>query len=83
MSDSDKPLLASADAVAALSIEVARFTRTLGEIERFGVGDVLVTGQKVGGTATVRTAEQAVAEGELVAVGEDVGIRITRALDRA
>jgi hypothetical protein len=50
-----------------------------GEVDRVVVGDVLVTGQKLGGSATLRTAEQ----GVLVAVGEDVGVRITRALDRA
>jgi type III secretion system YscQ/HrcQ family protein len=70
----------AADAPLELSVELARFSLTLGELQRTGPGDVLLTGRAIGEVVTLRVAGTALAEGELVDVEGEVGVRITRFL---
>jgi type III secretion system YscQ/HrcQ family protein len=68
------------DAPIELALEIARFQLSLGELERVRAGDVLATGRRVGDRVTLRAANQALAEGELVEVEGELGVRITRLL---
>ncbi|HKP61573.1 MAG TPA: type III secretion system cytoplasmic ring protein SctQ [Polyangiales bacterium] len=68
------------DAPIDVSLELARFQLSLGELERVVPGDVLLTGRRVGELVTLRAAGQAFAEGELVDVEGELGVRITRLL---
>lgn len=70
----------ASDAPLELSVELARFSLTLGELQRTGPGDVLVTGRRIGEVVTLRVAGTPLAEGELVDVEGEVGVRITRML---
>jgi flagellar motor switch protein FliM len=67
----------AADAPLELSIELARFSLTLGELQRTRPGDVLVTGRAIGESVTLRVAGRAIAQGDLVDVDGEVGLRIT------
>jgi type III secretion system YscQ/HrcQ family protein len=68
------------DAPIEVTLEIARFQLRLDELERVRPGDVLVTGRRVGEAVTLRAANQAFAEGELVDVEGELGVRITRIL---
>ena len=70
----------AADAPLELSVELARFSLTLGELQRTRPGDVLVTGRAIGENVTLRVAGRAIAEGDLVDVDGEVGLRLTRFL---
>lgn len=74
------PTALAADAPIELSLELARFQLTLGELQRVAPGDVLLTGRRIGHAVTLRTAGRAFAEGELVSVEGEIGVRITRVL---
>ena len=63
-----------------IGLEIARFRLTLGELERVQPGDVLTTGRRIGEYVTLRAAGLPVAEGELVDVEGEIGVRITRLL---
>ena len=66
------------DAPLELALELARFQRTLGELERLRPVDVLATGRRAGEPAVLRRGGRALAEGELVVVEDDeLGMRIT------
>ena len=66
------------DAPIELQVEIARFSLSLGELQRLQAGDVLVTGRRIGQRVSVRIgqASQAFAEGELVDVEGEVGVRL-------
>lgn len=66
------------DAPIEVALEIARFQLRLDELERVLPGDVLVTGRRIGETVTLRAANQLIAEGELVDVEGELGVRITR-----
>jgi type III secretion system YscQ/HrcQ family protein len=68
----------AADAPVELSVELARFSLTLGELQRTRPGDVLVTGRAIGESVTLRVAGRAIAQGDLVDVDGEVGLRITQ-----
>lgn len=68
------------DAPIEVSLEIARFQLRLCELEAIGPGDVLATGRRIGESVTLRAANQAFAEGELVDVEGELGVRITRIL---
>jgi type III secretion protein Q len=70
----------AADAPLELSVELARFSMTLAELQRSAPGDVLLTGRTIGEAVTVRVGGSAFAEGELVDVEGEVGVRIRRFL---
>lgn len=65
------------DAPIELSIEIARFSLSLGELQRLQVGDVLSTGRRIGERVRVSVGGQTFAEGELVDVEGEVGVRLT------
>jgi flagellar motor switch/type III secretory pathway protein FliN len=69
-------LAAVADAPVELSVEIARFTLSLGEIATLCTGDVLLTGRPIGEHVTVRAGTRAIATGELVNVDGAIGVRI-------
>lgn len=68
------------DAPIELSLEVARFQLTLGELEHLQPGDVLLSGRRLGERVTLRAAGGALAEGDLVDVEGELGVRLTRLL---
>ncbi|HEX4355196.1 MAG TPA: type III secretion system cytoplasmic ring protein SctQ, partial [Polyangiales bacterium] len=70
----------AADAPIELSVELARFSLTLGELQRTRPGDVLVTGRAIGELVTLRAGGRAIAQGDLVDVDGEVGLRITEFL---
>jgi type III secretion system YscQ/HrcQ family protein len=74
------PAALAVDAPIELQLELARFQLTLGELQRVAPGDVLVTGRRLGQAVTLRAAGRPFAEGELVNVEGEVGVRITRVL---
>lgn len=64
------------DAPIALSVEVARFTLAVEELAALRPGEVVTTSQRVGDRVSLRAGQQVVAEGELVDVDGEIGIRI-------
>jgi type III secretion system YscQ/HrcQ family protein len=64
------------DAPIELQVEVARFSLTLAELQRLRPGDVLATGRRIGEHVKLRIAGQAFAEGELVDIEGELGVRI-------
>lgn len=69
------PAFAS-DAPIELTVELARFSLTLAELQRMRAGDVLVTGRRIGDHVTVRMGGRVLAEGELIDVEGEVGVRL-------
>jgi type III secretion system YscQ/HrcQ family protein len=70
----------AADAPLELNVELARFSLTLGELQRTQPGDVLITGRRIGEAVTLRVAGRAIAQGQLVDVEGEIGVRITQFL---
>ena len=68
----------AADAPIELQVEVARFSVSLGELQRLQAGDVLTTGRKIGERVHLQVGGQSFAEGELVDVEGEVGVRLLR-----
>lgn len=66
----------ASDAPIELQVEIARFSVSLGELQRLQTGDVLTTGRKLGERVSVVVGGQAFAEGELVDVEGEVGVRL-------
>jgi flagellar motor switch/type III secretory pathway protein FliN len=64
------------DAPIELQVELARFSLTLAELQRMRPGDVLVTGRRIGDHVSVRMGGRVLAEGELVDVEGEVGVRL-------
>lgn len=68
------------DASVELRVELARFSLTVAQLTRLGPGDVLETRRRVGEAVTLRAGTAAIAEGDLVDVDGELGVRITRLL---
>lgn len=66
------------DAPVELSLELARYTLPLSQVATLAPGDVLTTGQPIGSHVTLLAAGAAIAEGELVEIDGEVGLRILR-----
>jgi len=66
----------ASDAPIELQVEIARFSVSLGELQRLQAGDVLTTGRKIGERVSLQVGGQAFAEGELVDVDGEVGVRL-------
>lgn len=66
----------AAETTLELRVEVARFSLTLAELQRLTPGDVLVTGRRIGERVQLRVAQQAFAEGELVDVEGELGVKL-------
>jgi type III secretion system YscQ/HrcQ family protein len=69
------------DTPIELRAELARFSVTLGELSRLQPGDVLVTGRRIGEHVTLLSGTRALAEGELVDVEGELGVRVLRLLE--
>ena len=67
-----------AELPVSVSLELASFQLSLAELQALAVGEVLATGQPLGQHATLRVGERPIAEGELVQVDGQIGVRITR-----
>jgi flagellar motor switch protein FliM len=72
----DKTLESVGDAPIELTIEIARFAMTLEEVSKLQPGEVLAAGRAVGERVVLRAGEKRIAEGELVDVDGEVGIRL-------
>ncbi len=68
---------AVADAPVMLSVELARFTLSVAELAAVRVGEILTAGARIGDQVVVRAGDHVIAEGELVDVEGEVGVRIT------
>ena len=66
----------ASDTPIELQVEVARFSLTLEELQRLRAGDVLVTGQRIGERVILRVSGRSFAEGELVDVEGEIGVRL-------
>jgi type III secretion system YscQ/HrcQ family protein len=75
-----EPAPLAGDAPIELQLELAHFQLTLSELQRIAPGDVLSTGRRIGEAVTLRAAGRAFAQGELVDIEGEVGVRITRVL---
>ncbi|NOY92361.1 MAG: YscQ/HrcQ family type III secretion apparatus protein [Deltaproteobacteria bacterium] len=69
-------LEALADASIELTIELGRCSLSLGELSALRPGEVVLSGQDVGGRVTLRAGGKAIASGELVDVEGEVGVRL-------
>ncbi len=75
--DTEKNVIDRAgDVPIELAIEIARFALPLAELATLRAGEVLVTGRPVGERVILRAGERAIAEGELVDVDGEVGVRV-------
>lgn len=66
----------AADTPLELQVEIARFSLSLGELQRLQPGDVLVTGRRIGERVSLRVSGQTFAEAELVDVEGELGVRL-------
>jgi len=64
------------DAPIELSLTLARFKLTLGELQHLRVGDVLRSGRALGERVSLCVSNHVVADGELVDVDGELGVRI-------
>lgn len=74
-------LAAVGDAPVELSVELARFSMTLRELAALRPGEVVPGGRAIGERVTLRAGDRAVAEGELVDLDGEVGVRLTALFD--
>lgn len=80
-SDSQRPAVTADDLSGTpveLAVEVARFSLPLGDLTALRPGEILRSGTNVGSHVVLRAGRRSVAEGELVDVDGEVGIRILR-----
>lgn len=66
----------ASDVTVELKLEVARFAVTLADLQRLQVGDVLASGRRIGERVSLSASGQLFAEGELVDVEGELGIKI-------
>ncbi len=64
-----------------VSIEFGRTTMTMQEVLELGPGSVVQLERMVGEPVDVFVSDRRLAEGEIVVVGEQFGVRITRILN--
>jgi len=69
-------LRAAGDAPVDVVVELARVALPLGELAALRPGEVLVTGRSLGERVTLRVGERILAQGELVDVDGEIGVRI-------
>lgn len=64
-----------------LDVELGSATLTLAEAAHLGAGSVIVLDQAAGDPVVLRLNDVPIAEGELVALGDQFAVRITRVLE--
>jgi type III secretion system YscQ/HrcQ family protein len=78
--DSNDPLDQTlAEVPVVVRVELAQVTLPAAQWADLQPGDVLTVGKEVGGPVVLRAAGTVIAEGELVSVDGELGVRITRA----
>lgn len=66
-----------------VSVELGRRAMTLSEILRTGTGSIIELNRPAGAPVDVFVAGTAIARGEIVAVGDNFGVRVTELIGRA
>lgn len=61
-------------------IEIGRTSMTVSEILKLGIGSVVQLDRLVGEPVDIHISDQKLAEGEVVVIGEHLGVRVTRVL---
>ena len=61
-----------------VQVRIGSATMTVGELLRMGAGAVVTLDRRVDEPVELLIGEQVVAQGDLVAVGDEMGVRITR-----
>jgi flagellar motor switch/type III secretory pathway protein FliN len=68
------------EAPVVLRVELGSVSLPAQQWAELGVGDIVETGKPIGSTVVLRVAGQALAEGELINIDGELGVRITRLL---
>lgn len=79
-SDGELPLSALMDLTLPVVIELGRTSMTVQEILRLGRGSVVQLERLAGEPVDIYVGDRRFAEGEVVVLGENFGVRITRIL---
>jgi flagellar motor switch protein FliN/FliY len=61
-------------------IEIGRTSMTVNDILKLGVGSIVQLDRLAGEPVDIHVSDRKLAEGEVVVVGEHLGIRVTRVL---
>ncbi len=70
------PVMQVQAAPLEVSIEIARFSMTVGELSALKPGQVVATGQTLGVQATLRVGDHPIAQGEIVSIDGEVGFQV-------
>lgn len=76
----DLPLTSLYDLALPISIELGRTTMTVQEVLQLGRGSVIELDRLAGEPVDIYVGDRRFAEGEVVVLGENFGVRITRIL---
>ncbi len=68
------------DVPVTLQVQLGEATLTIGDILKCGKGSVIPLNQKVGDPFIIQLQSHALAQGEIVEVGDRLGIKITNVL---
>ena len=79
----DLPLTSLYDLALPISIELGRTTMTVQEVLQLGRGSVIELDRLAGEPVDIYVGDRRFAEGEVVVLGENFGVRITRILPNA
>lgn len=80
---SEVPMGALLDLTLPVSIELGRTTMTIQEILQLGRGSVVQLDRLAGEPIDIYVGDRRFAEGEVVVLGENFGVRVTRILARS
>lgn len=83
MSTAEVPIGMLLDLILPVSIELGRTSMTVQEILRLGRGSVIQLDRLAGEPIDIYVGDRRLAEGEVVVLGENFGVRITRVLAHA
>lgn len=72
----DRAVGVAGDAEIEVSVEIARFMLPLEELAALRAGEVVLAGRAIGERVALRAGDRTIAEGELVDVDGEVGVRI-------
>ncbi len=82
MNDDDRNLDLLMNVSLAVSAELGRCTMRVSEILKIGKGSIVELGSIAGGPVDVLVNDRLVARGEIVAVDERFGVRVTEVVAR-
>jgi flagellar motor switch protein FliN/FliY len=82
--EDSSPGTASLEALRDVSmpiiIEIGRTSMTVNEILKLGIGSVVQLDRLMGEPVDIHVSDRKLAEGEVVVIGEHLGVRVTRVL---